>query len=544
MPESKIPYSDALIDHDVFRQDINLPSQLDLRIMEEVANDLVRYLPNEGLFKFFPMSLNEYFWKTKEDVDPESVSYDLSWVSDEFPTFVRECLVPAAAVFNVKSFKLFKYQRAFGKAIDQSRITAVFKSRQTGLSMTVIAYIIWRMLQGIKHGRKFTCVVYSITQADSRKLGERLIMMISKISHLIPPWKTNNRTKKQMYGGNVSVEFLASSSGRGTPATDLCVIDESDFNPDIETILQAIKPSLGVSGGKLVLITTPNGAGAPTYKTLRGIDPDTFDDVIEKVTQPTHTHNYVSLVKENSDDGGGRITGMLIHWRAHPHFDDAWMQNQIDSLGLTDQQRQVEYELSVTESGTRFFHHDYVESGAGYVEMREFDSIIAGVDIGFIKDYTACMVWGYFANTDSFYLIDYYYRNGATQVEDKAAVVRLCEEYEIDEVWIETNVGTDTFESLAGELAGFTRVEEWKTSEASKRTIMGTCRLLLEQGRLRYGEDSPFYQELPHFQEHQDLKTLRRKLGARLGYHDDAIIASAIALYQLQKGPVTWVSEI
>ena len=175
---------------------------------DQLVYDLQRVLGDEGKFNIFPPSLNGYLMLNGFT----NSATDLSWVSSDFKEFCIQNLLPSKVVFNQLIYDPLDYQVSVVNAVENSRVVGIFKSRQLGLSETLCAYIIWKMLGSGRQEKGFKAIVYSQTQTDAKKLGDRIVAMLLKIDHKIPKWRLNMKklTQKQ-FEYNISYKELRRS---------------------------------------------------------------------------------------------------------------------------------------------------------------------------------------------------------------------------------------------------------------------------------------------------------------------------------------------
>ncbi len=479
-----------------------------------LADDLIMAIGDKRQLSILPW-FNAY--KQMTGIIDESI--DLSWVPEDFGTFCREYLTPSNETFGLSKFDPFPFQEQISHEVNNSRVVALLKSRQLGCTDTLAAIIIHKMLGEGKNKKGFKAIVYSISQTDSKKFGDRIIAMMTKISHRIPRWILSSRSYKMLAGGYGSVEFLPCTSGRGITA-DLVVVDESDFIPNVEDLLRAAKPTLAATGGTLVLISTPNG-DAPASKHLNNVSQNLSAD-IEDVRI---THPHYKVVRKVID--GEVSTGMLIHYKAHPHYTDNWARLTKEALGYTDDEFSTEYELKISSSVDRFFKQEAIDKCISYIPSRHHNCMIwSGLDTGGVNDFMSYVVISYNRDDGVYRIIDEIYEKTEDTVEQEQKIIDSYNKFDVSVIIPEINHDksiSDRFSSIH-----LLEVIPHFTTYQSKVTGLKIMRRLINEGRLLFNYESSLVEELPNFLKKTNGSNL--KLEARAGYHDDSIMATANTL--------------
>lgn len=498
-----------------------------------------------GLTDDHPQSaphLIQDYQATNADIIQQDI--DLSWVPKEYKEFCKY-LQPSKTTFNFEEYAPFDYQVAIAEKLEDPNVKTVnvYKSRQTGLSEFVVSYILFKFLVAAKTGDQFSVMVYSTTQKDATALGDRMLIMYNNLIRGIeedgrilrgPDFDRDSATEKTINGGRSKVNFMATTGGRGTPAVDLVVVDESDFIPDIGKVLKAAKPTLGASGGKIITITTPNGEGGYACKELNSIDSVKFAEMIEHCKE------------ENSSgwglftDHGGANVGAIVHYSAHPFYNSDWAKTQKDELKYDDASWNQEYELSTIASGSMYFNHAQAELCYSLVSSLKSDyrNIVMGVDpSGGGADNTAITVWGERKSDGVKILIEEFYDPNIGTIATTEKIYELYTTYYPSAVVIESNgVGYSLPELVERKLDGLCDVVAVNTSHTHKTGILQLMRTEMFHRRVGYRQSSSFRSEIYNFLQ-KERPNGKFKYEARTGFHDDAIMASCHALNHLVNNP-------
>ena len=155
-------------------------------------------------------------------------------------------------------FIIYKYQNKCIQKYESSRFNIISKFRQGGLTTVTLLYGMWRCMFKLDQ----QIMLLSKTDREATIIG----MIVDRAVEYLPEWlkpnkdsgKWNDHLKQFMEtGGNMM--FYSPEAARGK-ATSLLIIDEAAFIPDMETHWKAMWPVLS-TGGNCVVISTVNGVG-------------------------------------------------------------------------------------------------------------------------------------------------------------------------------------------------------------------------------------------------------------------------------------------
>lgn len=173
-------------------------------------------------------------------------------------------------VFDAKKRKVdkmtcFPYQETCVVKFHKLQNNIILKSRQTGLSVVTAGYVAWRLM--FRYDEKILII------ANDGAGAVRFLDTVKQFIEHTPDWmkpdsiETENQ-KKIMFSNNSYAEAKASSpnAGRGDSLTML-ILDETAFIKDADAIWMGAGMALSATGGKCIMISTPNGTGNLYYKT-------------------------------------------------------------------------------------------------------------------------------------------------------------------------------------------------------------------------------------------------------------------------------------
>lgn len=136
--------------------------------------------------------------------------------------------------------------------IHRQRLTVILKARQIGFTWLALAYILWRMLFWPAE----TAGIFSRRETDAQNLLDaRLKGMYDRL----PAWMQaravlkNARGEWSLSNGSTAYAFPTTGGRQYTFSTVLA--DEADFQPDLPSFMEALKPTID-AGGRMILLST------------------------------------------------------------------------------------------------------------------------------------------------------------------------------------------------------------------------------------------------------------------------------------------------
>lgn len=220
-------------------------------------------------------------------------------------------------------FSLYQYQEDAVRDFENFDYNVILKGRQIGISTVVAAYSLWLMLF---HKDKNILVI--ATKQDTAK---NLITKVRFAFDHLPVWlqvpceENNKLSLKFKNGSGIKATTAAGDSGR-SEALSLLILDEAAFIKNAEEIWVAALPTLS-TGGKAVLISTPNGVGNFFHK--------------------VYTKAEEGLVV-GEDGVAMNFHPIKLDWRVHPERDQAWR----DRMGAIQGEREARQEFDAEFIGS------------------------------------------------------------------------------------------------------------------------------------------------------------------------------------------------
>lgn len=177
----------------------------------------------------------------------------------------------------------------------------ILKARQIGMSALVAGYSLWMMT--------FQSDKNILVIATKQDVAKNLVTKVRVMHTNLPTWLKKTCTEDNKlnlsYSNGSQIKAITSAEEAGrSESLSLLILDECGFIPRINTIWAAAQQTLA-TGGKALILSTPNGVGNFFHKT------------------------YIAAEsKEN------QFNPIKLPWTVHPERDQAWRDAQDKALGL------------------------------------------------------------------------------------------------------------------------------------------------------------------------------------------------------------------
>ncbi len=198
------------------------------------------------------------------------------------------------------NFNLYDFQEKSLQSFMQHDYNIVLKARQLGLSTLTAGYALWMMT--------FQQDNNILVIATKQETAKNLVTKVRVMHANLPGWlkqpcvEDNKLSLRYRNGSQIKAVASSEESGR-SEALSLLIIDEAAFIDKIDTIWGAAQQTLA-TGGRALIISTPNGVGNFFHKTWVGAESGTND------------FNFINL-----------------HWSVHPERGQDWRDEQDKLLG-------------------------------------------------------------------------------------------------------------------------------------------------------------------------------------------------------------------
>ncbi len=165
--------------------------------------------------------------------------------------FARHVSIYNATVRKWIPFELWPAQQEALAEIATHRYIVMLKARQLGMSWLTLTYALWMMLF---HPAP-NIMLMSKRDDESIELLTRLIQMYE----YLPDWMkvravVQSSAHDFVLSNGSKAKAFPTSGGRSYTGT-MVILDEADFMPDLNKVLNAIRPTID-AGGQLVMIST------------------------------------------------------------------------------------------------------------------------------------------------------------------------------------------------------------------------------------------------------------------------------------------------
>ena len=163
-------------------------------------------------------------------------------------------------------FHLYEFQEKTLESFKDEQFNIVLKARQMGISTLVSGYALWLMT--FFTDRSILCI------AINQETAKNIVTKVTHMSEHLPSWLRSEFTEKNklsMRFKNGSSIRAASSSVDASRSTSLSllIVDECAFISNMEDIWTASQSTI-TTGGRSILLSTPNGIGNFFHKTWVG----------------------------------------------------------------------------------------------------------------------------------------------------------------------------------------------------------------------------------------------------------------------------------
>ena len=429
----------------------------------------------------------------------------------KFPEFAEKfCTIRSRSSYI--PFKLFPYQVQLAKLLDKYPSVQVFKSRQVGVSETIIAHTLF---QAIKNPG-FASLVFSIGQTESTELNKRMRTMPRNLR-----WeKDNTRELKPNGGGVLYFRPSSTSAGRGFPSVTRVIFDEAGFIPNLQMLMAAAAPAQEMAGESTSIITVSTmpeeGTGSFFWQLfLSGQSTSLLQDKIEEARS-----GESGFLHWLDDNGSCKV---LIHRKANPFLDcsEGYVERIAAKQGISFDQAIREYDLGLPRGDGSLFDPLLVERQAigAWAQPQPGRRYLAGIDPNFGgADYFALTIWDVTASPYS--LVAQYHESRQTVERALTQCLAILQRYKPTIVAVERNSGGQIILERLTALAPGLRFEAVTTSRQSKWQNTDRLAIGIEQGEIIFPKDWAGVDELKNF------NAVTREASAG---HDDLVMSSAIA---------------
>ena len=255
----------------------------------------------------------------------------------------------------------------------------------------------------------------------------------------------------------------------------------------------------------------------------------TTDGFLTLISTP-HGKNHFWKFFEMGQRGEGGVWSRRAPTSESPYVSDSFLANQKELI--SERAFDIEYGADFMDSAGQVFKTDAVQACVVSQLPEVSETISIGIDWARYTDFTAIAVVQ--GNQDSCSLIDLQRFNGQSWTETVRRVAEIVEKYPHARIVCDaTGVGDPVIEQLQNSLPE-TKIEGLSFTASLKSELINTLAWVIEKHGLAMTPHPQLLRELEHF-EALTTETGHVRLSARGGYHDDLVIALALAIYRLDR---------
>ena len=349
------------------------------------------------------------------------------------------------------------------------------------------------------------CLILAPTLDQSKLLFHRIAWMLSKVLDESEFVVSRSPYPKLVYGESaVSARSgHVGSSLRGNEATHV-LVDEAAYVPE-ELVTEVAMPMLATNNGRLTLISTPSGLN--------------------------HFWKFFRMGQDREHGVWSRNAPSSESPHVSPEFLE--VQRQLISQRAYD----VEYEAQFVEAKDAVFPSEVVEACLVPEIPSGLRPGAIGVDWARYEDFTAVAAIEV-GNPDA-YLVELQEFNNQTWAKMVDQAAEIAARYPLAKLAADGSGVGDPVIELFARVTG-RKVEPVKFDARTKSELIEGLRIKLERQRLRLPSHPELIKQLKHFRTTLSAHG-NRKMNAQSGYHDDLVIALAIAASQL---PASYAAPI
>lgn len=286
-------------------------------------------------------------------------------------------------------------------------------------------------------------------------------------------------------------------------SADRVIVDEAAYVRD-SVIAEVISPMLADKNGQLVMVSTPFGKN----------------------------HFYRAFLR-GQDESDKRFASFCFPSESNPHISREYIEDQ--RRVLSRRQFAVEYEAEFIDEQSCVFAWDDIKAAIDTgAELKTGEScIVAGVDWARYSDYTALVAIEVRESGMRVIGLDRF--NGIGWNMQVERVVEFLIEHRVSAVLTDrTSIGDPLLEQLRNrmwERCADVAVEGYTFTNSSKRELVEHLALKFARRAIAVPDDDELIKELQYF-EYELTQSGNVRMNARSGYHDDLVIALALACWQ------------
>jgi hypothetical protein len=368
-------------------------------------------------------------------------------------------------------------------------------------------------------------VILAPTLDQARLLFDRFVEILLSVDSETPHTLRRSPYPRLTFGNHTVVARSGhlGRSLRGNEATHI-VVDEAAFVPE-ELITEVAMPMLATTQGYLTLISTPRGMNHFWRFFQMGREASR-----RPARAAAATSNPPPPLVAHPQEGVS-IWSRRAPSAESPHVPKSFLEVQKELI--SDRAFRVEYEAEFLEAAGAVFRTESIEAcTVARLTAAPEPPFYIGVDWARYQDYTAVAVVSGSRQGATLVANDRFH--GLSWTEQLARVRGTIERFPRSLVLCDqTGAGDPLLEMLRAGLS-HAGVKGWTFTAASKAALIDGLAWMIERGTLAMEPHPELLRELQHF-EASISPSGNQKLGAKQGFHDDLVVALALACRQLPR---------
>jgi hypothetical protein len=514
---------------------------------------LEQYYKDNYPEKYFDLDKTEYLidpMETKEEVEAyskERQRQETIKCAMSFHYFCHKYGRIAHPKQGLLPFITYKYQRRVISQYEENRFCIIRKFRQGGLTTVTVLWAMWRCLFKLDE----TIMVVSKTDREAIAAGEIVKRGLEELPTWMQPVMSKNNDHQKLFSDTgCKLFFYTPEAARGRSITYL-IIDEAAFIPNMDKFWNDMFPVVS-TGGNVIVISTVNGVGnwyEETYHAAEKEENEFFVINLDYWEHPDYNNpDWIKLTRAQLTEKGWRQEVLGDFLGGGDNFIPTEILNELEiETREIDPIRVLFPEYA--NKPKRVSSSEIPENGALLIWKEPIDGreYIIGVD--------GSEGIGEEGDNSSFEIIDAitteqvaeFYSNSCPPHIFAQIVVMVAKMYKTALVVVEAqSYGLVILNKLQYDFSyeNIFSATQGKAEKAGIKTTKSNRHVFLEQMQIRLTQrampikSKRLVKELRTFIHNRQTK----KVEARKGFHDDAIMALCMALYardeQMRSVPV------
>jgi hypothetical protein len=276
-------------------------------------------------------------------VDKRAIRNEIIKCGKDPQYFIRKYVKIQHPTRGLIPFALFDYQDGLIDSYRRHRFNIILKARQLGISEITAAYAAWLML----FHRDKNILVMATKQDTAMNIIRKVEVALSKI----PQWlmlsqiTTDNKLSIELSNGS-RIKAIASSGDAGrSEALSLLIVDEAAHIDKLDEIWTGLRPTV-TAGGKVIMLSTPNGVGNLFHLTYTGAESGMNDFHPTKLMWWEHPERISDLTDDPNRPG---------------FKTSSWYRNEIKATNMSPRDVAQELECNFNASGDTVISTEAIE---------------------------------------------------------------------------------------------------------------------------------------------------------------------------------------